>query len=366
MPNPDFDVLVPNIKFFADNRAIGITEQGTHVGRGTEFAPLRMWVLARALWNPQADGKALIDEFLKGYYGPAAPAVAEYVDLIHRYPREHEGHLGRITRMNAPFLTPDTIAEAEVILRKADKAAAGDAQLERRVRHAHMPIWYVLAKRGPTSLTWQATEKRVGEKLDFAQVAARLNQVAEDYRINAVADPENAEPFFEWLTDYGRLLKERGRVLPPELAELGEKDLANVRLLQARQIDSGWLGREGWWVRDEAASDGWALKVPTPRWLIQHYFSPVEECAGAKRFRLFVRVRGGEPTGQEGAAFVCSIGGGGARVEGAADQLADGKYHVFEVGEFDAADNVMMYIALARPSAMKEVYLDCLWLKPVE
>ncbi|MBN2583734.1 MAG: DUF4838 domain-containing protein [Planctomycetes bacterium] len=359
MPNPDLDSLVPNIKFFADHKAIGITEQGTHVGAGTEFVPLRMWVQARALWNPDADGKALIAEFLEAYYGPAASAVAEYIDIMHRYGREHNYHLGRVTRMNAPFLQPEIIAEAEELLRKADGAAKGNPDFERRVRHAHMPIWYVLTKRGPLSRTWQATEKRVG-KLDFAEMAAQLNRVAKDYGITAVADPENAEPFFQWLTDYGRLVAEKSAVLPPEL---DMKDFPTTRLLQARQIDSGWLARTGWWVRDEAASDGWALKVPTAKWLIQHHFSRYEECAGAKRFKLFIRVRGGKASG-EGKAFVC--GTRGDILEVTAEQLADGKYHVFEVGEFDVTDDMMTYIALSRPSVMNEVYLDCLWLQPVK
>ncbi len=359
MPNPDLDSLVTNIKFFVDHGATGIMQQGTHAGRATEFVPLRMWVLAKALWNPDADGDALIDEFLHGYYGPAAPALAEYIDVMHRYGRENDYHLGRVTRMNVPFLQPAIIAEAEEVLREADRAVEGDPELERRVRHAHMPVWYVLAKRGPLSRTWKATEERVGP-LDFAGIAAKLNRVRDEYGVTAVADPEEAGPFFEWLTDYGRLLRERGRVLPPELSAA---DLDKVRLLQARQIDSGWLARTGWWVRDDRASDGWALKVPVPSWLINHHFSPYEECAGADRFRLFVRVRGGEMQG-EGEAFVCGTRGG--RLEVTAEELADGEYHVFEVGEFDVSDDMMMYIALSRPSVADAVYLDCLWLEPVE
>lgn len=359
MPHPDLDSLVANVRFFADHGARGIMQQGTHAGRGTEFVPLRMWVLARALWDPYAEGRELIDEFLEGYYGPAAPYLKDYIDIMHNPGRKNHYHLGRVTRMDAPFLHPDVIAEAEEVLRKAGQAVEGDETFERRMRHAHMPIWYVLAKRGPLSLTWRTVEERVGE-LNFPEIAANLNQVGDDYSVDAVADPEEAGPFFEWLADYGRLVDERGFVLPPELEQ---GDLETVRLLQSRQIDSGWLARSGWWVRDGAASDGWALKVESPRWLIQHHFSPYEECAGADRFRLFVRVRGGETTTGEGNAFVCGVRGD--RLEVPAEQLADGEYHVFEVGEFDVTDNLMMYIALTRPAGMSEVYLDCLWLEPV-
>jgi len=107
--------------------------------------------------------------------------------------------------------------------------------------------------------------------------------------------------------------------------------------------------------------------VPTPRWLIQHHFSPYDEVAIGKRYKLLVRVKGGERAGGDGNAFVCGTGGArGTKVEVPAADLADGKFHVVEVGEFTAKEGLMMYIALTRPAAMKEVYLDCLWLKRVD
>ncbi len=117
MPYPDLDSLVPDIRFFADNNVVGILEQGTHVGVAAEFSQLRMWVFARALWNPDADGQALIREFLEGYYGPAAPIIQEYIDVMHATGRQDPSfHLGRWVRMNAPFLHPDIIAEAEAVI----------------------------------------------------------------------------------------------------------------------------------------------------------------------------------------------------------------------------------------------------------
>ena len=76
-----------------------------------------------------------------------------------------------------------------------------------------------------------------------------------------------------------------------------------------------------------------------------------------------VGVRGVGETLSEGKAFVC--GTRGDTLEAEAKSLADGNYHVFEVGEFDVTDDMMMYIALSRPTVAEEVYLDCLWLEPV-
>ena len=363
MPNPDFDSVVPNIKFFADNNAVGIMHQGTQAGVGSEFVSLRMWILGRALWNPSLDGGDLIKEFLVGYYGPAAPAIQKYIDIMHSYGRKNDYHLGRVARMSVPFLQPQIIAEAEAAMRQADAAVAGDPVLERRVRHAHLPVWYVLAKRGPLSPTWKAVEAKVG-KLDFTRIAEVSNQTAKEWNIQAVADPEEAGPYFQWLTDYAMLLEQKKVVLPPELTVAR---LANTRLIQARQIDGIFLDRSGQWVKVDGASDGWALRVIKTGWMIQHVFSPYDEYTVGRKYKLYFRVKGGEVKGN-GAAFTFGLTGDGklpSVIVPAAD-LADGAFKVIELGPFVAGKDVTLYVALSRDGAMSEVFFDCLWLTEVK
>jgi len=364
MPNPDFDSMVADVKFFVDNKAVGIGEQGTHVGVGTEFVSLRMWVLAKVLWNPDADGDALMAEFLNGFYGPAAPAIQKYIDVMHEYGRKNNYHLGRKTAMNVPFLQPAIVAEAEAVMREADKAAAGDATLERRVRHAHLPVWYVLAKRGPESPTWKTVEARVG-KLDFAEIAARSNQTAKEWNIYAVADPEESAPWFEWLTDYAALLKKQSPVLPPELKA---EDLKKCRLIQARQLDSMFFDKKGQWIRMEGASDGWVLRVLYPQWFVQHRFSPYDEYTAGKTYKLFVRVKGAQEK-KEGVGLKFGLfgeGSGWPSKDVPVNELTDGKFHAIELGPFTAGKEVGLWMATSRDGSMPEVYLDCLWLQQTD
>jgi hypothetical protein len=70
MPYPNFRVLQPNLVFFRDHHAIGVMEQAAYQSRGGEFAELRVYVIAKLLWNPEQNMKAVIDDFLQGYYGP--------------------------------------------------------------------------------------------------------------------------------------------------------------------------------------------------------------------------------------------------------------------------------------------------------
>ena len=61
----------------------GIFEQGGYTSLGAEFAELKAWVLAKSLWNSRLDDRALVRQFVHGYYGAAAAPILEYIKLIH-------------------------------------------------------------------------------------------------------------------------------------------------------------------------------------------------------------------------------------------------------------------------------------------
>ena len=53
----------------------GIFEEGAYQTPGAEMMELRAYMLARLLWNPNYGAARARDEFLDGYYGPAAPPM---------------------------------------------------------------------------------------------------------------------------------------------------------------------------------------------------------------------------------------------------------------------------------------------------
>ena len=84
LPHPNWFVLGPNLRLFRDYGVKGVFEEGAYAGPGAEMAELRSWVLAQLLWNPQQDDRALIKEFLRGYYGKRAGDLIErYLELMH-------------------------------------------------------------------------------------------------------------------------------------------------------------------------------------------------------------------------------------------------------------------------------------------
>lgn len=140
-PHPNWFVLGPNVRFFAAHHVRGLFEQGAYQGYGAEFSELRAWVLAQLLWDPSRDDRQLIDEFLAGYYGPAAPFIRRYMTLLHQ--ASAGWNLTCFSRTDTPFFNFRTLAESERLWRQAEAAVAGDPELAPRVRLGRVWLGYV-------------------------------------------------------------------------------------------------------------------------------------------------------------------------------------------------------------------------------
>ncbi len=140
-PHPNWYVLGPNVRFFAAHHVQGVFEQGAYQSHGAEFAELRAWVLAQLLWDPRRDDRALIREFLEGYYGAAAPAIQRYLDRMQA--ASAGWNLTCFSRTDTPFHRFATLCAAEQLWREAEAAVAGDAELLARTQRGRMWLGYV-------------------------------------------------------------------------------------------------------------------------------------------------------------------------------------------------------------------------------
>ena len=82
LPHPNVRVLAPNIRLFADAKATGVLSLGDALCSAGSLAAFKHWYVAQLLWDPYADADALRDDFLNGYYGKAASALREYIDVF--------------------------------------------------------------------------------------------------------------------------------------------------------------------------------------------------------------------------------------------------------------------------------------------
>ncbi len=142
-PFPNVDVLQPNVQFFVHHGVKGLFEQGNYSRGGYgEMGPLRAYLLAKLLWNPNADLARHQAEFLDAYYGRGADKVQAYIDLLHRSVRENGYHAHIYDPPSAPYLSEPIMKQADQLLAQAEAATVNDAH-RFHVQVARLPVWYV-------------------------------------------------------------------------------------------------------------------------------------------------------------------------------------------------------------------------------
>jgi hypothetical protein len=150
------------------------------------MSEMRAWVLAQLLWNPDQDDRALIKEFLDGYFGPAAaPHIFAYFEQMHGASRGH--NLTCYSPTDAPFLGYDHLARAEAHWAKAEEAVKNDPEFLTRVRLARLPLRYVWLSR------WDDLRKQSGDSEIPWPVADSRAKLADEW--NSVAQGQPGKPW---------------------------------------------------------------------------------------------------------------------------------------------------------------------------
>ncbi|HQO33959.1 MAG TPA: DUF4838 domain-containing protein, partial [bacterium] len=122
MPFPNFAVLQPNIRTLRDHKAIGIMTQAANTSRGAEFEELRMYLIAKLLWNPDIDLEPVIDDFMAGFYGRSGPYIRQYFDLMQGLVTP-DRHFYWWLEPEDPLYSEGFIREAEAIFDQAERIA---------------------------------------------------------------------------------------------------------------------------------------------------------------------------------------------------------------------------------------------------
>ena len=128
-PHPNLLSLGPNVRLFAGAGAVGLFEQGDTCSGAGELAPLRTWLLGHLLWDPAADDRALLREFVRGYWGSAAaPHVLRYVALVNEPPAAGGVPVGCYHEGCAGWMPPSTLVAAARAMEAAAEAAAAQGE----------------------------------------------------------------------------------------------------------------------------------------------------------------------------------------------------------------------------------------------
>jgi hypothetical protein len=189
-PFPNFDVLQSNVRFFVKHGVKSLFEQGNYSGGGGgEMEPLRAYLLAKLLWNPDTDVPRHLQEFTDAYYGKAAPKIRAYLEVIHRPVRQDGKHIHIFDRPTASYLNEEALTAGEQLLDEAEKLAEND-DVRFRVQVARLPVWYVkiAAKRVSDDARLDLTKR-------FVAIArqAGISNISESQALNDWAKKQGVE-----------------------------------------------------------------------------------------------------------------------------------------------------------------------------
>jgi len=366
-PQPNVFVLGPNVKAFAGHGVRGIFEQGSYQSPGGDMAELKAWVLAKLLWNPRRDPEALIAEFLRGYFGPAGPQVRKYLEAMHQDALVLGQAVGCGAEVNSPFPSYQALVTSELAFREARAAVAGNVELVRRVRLAHLPVLYSWLFRPDLRLRAEVAGFSWCANNDFLEGARQVVAVCRENAVTFRAEGRPIQQLEDMLLGYGRT-----RPAPPA----GFAGVAGLIDLQEFLLASRRL--PGKLVADATASDGVCVVRPgeqdagcETQALLWFGLNPGVPEAGA-RYRCFAVVKC-ELTGTEGQAFGLGIydldtDQDLVSLSIPASQVTSGQWQTYQMGTVDLKrfrQPPTLWVGMAgNPERVKSVAVDRLFLVP--
>ncbi len=253
-PHPNMRVLAPNLRFFVDSNTIGLFEQGDSYTTTGDFVRLRTWLLAHLEWDPSRDEKKLISEFLNGYYGPAAPYLQQYLDLVHDA-QEKSGIVMGCYNTDLSFMTPQIMNKATELFAKAEAAVAHDPVLARRVRRERLPLDYTWLIRY-RKLQEEARESKVPLAIptEPAKLVREFIDLSREWKTNFFSE---GSPFETHMADFESMFTPVPK--PEELARLPKEDCI---VIEPEQFFLYGAPEWAHLVDDPSASTGKAARMP--------------------------------------------------------------------------------------------------------
>ena len=362
-PHPNLRVLGPNVRFFVRNHAKGILEQGNYQSSGGEFSALRLWLTAKLMWNPALDDQALLNEFLSGYYGPAAPFLRRYIDLLQDRVEATGVNMRINMPVTAPYLDLATLLSAEALLQQAEQSVVNQPDLLRRVRIAHLPVRYVLFSQWPQL---KMTATRTGVEwltMTRGEVLAGFEAICAENQITHLWEDEK-RPFSTLRNSFDEARRE-SPAPPAECRGLSRTDWIDF------QDEFFPFNRSEWGALkpDARASDGMAAWMPgTHReWALALRFADSLALLQGEEWTAYLVLRV-DRKAATGLAFSSGIYDPKskldiARLSRQAAEITDGEYHTYKLGDFKPTPDVYLWVAPPEnPDSITGIRVDRIFL----
>ncbi|MFM0609627.1 DUF4838 domain-containing protein [Paraburkholderia sediminicola] len=285
-PTPNIYPIGESIKWLASlNHVSGYFAEGSWNTAGAEFVSLRVWMMARLLWDPDQDVHALVAEYCSKYFGAASPDVLAYIDLMHAAVAKSGDMLGEQTSVGMGMYSRDFVASADKLLAHAEREVSQDEVLAARVRQARIPLDYVILVRrneyGTPSKddVWQIDYANRLQRFNASVKAAHVTMFRQGARIAALDE---------------LLAIERHVASPPTVTA----NLAHADWKDFQDMDLNVYG-DAHIVADSFSSDGAAVQMKGSSfiWAVQFKFDKLPR-TGSWDLYAALRVRSGSSNAQ--------------------------------------------------------------------
>lgn len=383
-PHPNWFSLGPNIRFFQDHGVKGVFEEGAYSGYGAEMSEMRNWVLARLLWNPQQDDRALIREFLEGYYGrEAARSIQDYFQLMYNASRGT--FIGCfLNKEQLPHLNRQTLSEAERLWQQAEAAVTNNPTRLARVRQAHLPVRYAFLK------NWNRLRRECWEQNAEWPLPESREAVAQEFREVCKGVPGEEGSKVTSLSEHGLTVEDflknaqAGRYdanLPPPPARLADApmpvDLTNYEAktcidLQDNTAALSQPGKLADIFPDRAASDLRAVRMPGDHkeWAFRIHGDKLPERALHGRWNVYAVVRIKPVTNCPPGTAIFSAGVYDNQAKKPVTEFnavagdSAQRYHSYLVGPVEFNKHRDIWVSPPKNPGIKAVWVDRVYLVP--
>ena len=161
------------------------------------------------MWDPSLDVWELMQDFVRGYFGKAAPSIADYYELLRKTAEEDKEamkNIGIRYGMSSEFLSKKFLGKAASIFNCAESLAENEEILH-RVQRERIPIMYVKLCRGPSFVgdeykiladKFEKVARRVGLTHIYEAGPANVEQMIQNWRsVNRIPSAEGRKLLFE-------------------------------------------------------------------------------------------------------------------------------------------------------------------------
>ena len=147
-PWPDFRSRRANLRLYRACNVKEVQVQNDGAGVNDIWTDLRVWLLAKWMWNPDLDEERLLRRAFRDCFGPAADDLRRCFDELHGCPRDTRRFpMGCFERVGATGLPDACLDRAAEHLARAAACAEGTPYATNVLR-ARLPVDFTRAMRG--------------------------------------------------------------------------------------------------------------------------------------------------------------------------------------------------------------------------